>query len=125
MPRNRRKAPMKLSREEKKARLMVRLEKAADELLDWEEENPKPTLTQLEDIILSVRKAMGEEMADEIIGKMEAKTTVPGPRCPQCGKEMQYKGQREKDVESRAGAVSIERGYYSCPECSEGIFPPG
>jgi hypothetical protein len=116
---------MKLSREEKKARLMVRLEKAADELLEWEEENPGPTLTQLEEIVLSVRKAMGEEMADEIIGRMKAKTAVPGPRCPRCGKEMQSKGQRGKDVESRVGEVMIERGYYSCPECSEGIFPPG
>jgi hypothetical protein len=116
---------MKPSREEKKARLMVRLEKAADELLDWEEQNPKPTLTQLEDIVLSLRKGIGEEMADEIIGRMAAKASVPGPSCPKCGKEMHYKGQREKDVESRAGGVSIERGYYSCPECGEGIFPPG
>ena len=116
---------MKPSREEKKARLMARLEKAADELLDWEEQNPKPTLTQLEDIVLLVRKEMGEEMAAEIIGRMEAKAVVPGPRCPQCGKEMHYKGQREKDVESRAGGVSLERGYYTCPECEEGFFPPG
>ena len=116
---------MKLNREEKKARLMARFEKAADELLDWEEQNPKPTLTQLEDIILAVRKEMGEEMADEIIGRMEAKTPVPGPKCPKCGREMHNKGQREKDIESRAGEMNIERSYYACPECDEGIFPPG
>jgi uncharacterized protein with PIN domain len=116
---------MKQSRDEKKARLMARLEKAADELLDWEEQNTKPTLTQLEDIVLALRKQMGEEMAEEVLGRMESKTMVPGPRCPKCGKEMHYKGQREKDVESRAGGLTIERGYYACPECDEGIFPPG
>ena len=116
---------MKLSREEKKARLMERLEKAADELLDWEDQNRKPTLTQLEDIVLALRKQIGEEMAEEVIGRMEAKAMVPGPSCPKCGKEMLYKGQREKDVESRAGELSLERGYYVCPECDTGIFPPG
>ena len=116
---------MSLSREEKKARLMERLEKAADELLDWEEQNRKPTLTQLEDIVLALRKQIGEEMAEEVIGRMEAKAMVPGPSCPKCGKEMHYKGQREKDVESRAGELSLERGYYVCPECDKGIFPPG
>jgi uncharacterized protein with PIN domain len=116
---------MKASREEKKARLMVRLEKAAEELLDWEEQNPRPTLTQLEDIVLMLRKQIGEEMAEEVIERMEAKAMAPGPRCPKCGKEMRYKGQREKDVESRAGELTLERGYYACPDCDEGFFPPG
>jgi hypothetical protein len=61
---------MSVSREEKKARLMARLEKAADELLDWEEQNRKPTLTQLEDIVLALRKQIGEEMAEEVTGRM-------------------------------------------------------
>ena len=116
---------MKLSREEKKARLMERLEKAADELLDWEDQNRKPTLTQLEDIVLALRKQIGEEMAEEVIGRMEAKAMVPGPSCPKCGQEMRYKGEKETQVESRARALKIKRGYYYCPECKEGIFPPG
>lgn len=116
---------MKPSREEKKARLMARLEKTADELLDWEEQNPRPTLTQIEDVVLALRKQMGKEMAEEVIERMEAKALVPGPRCPKCGKEMRDKGQREKDIESRAGELSLERGYYACPDCDEGVFPPG
>jgi len=116
---------MKKTREQKKAKLMVRLEKAADELLDWEEENDRPNLTQVEDIVLKLRKEVGEEMADEILGEMGGKTPVPGPACPKCGKEMRYKGQREKHIESRAGEMEYERGYYACPECDKGLFPPG
>ena len=116
---------MKLSREEKKARMMARLERATEELLDWEEQNPRPTLTQLEDIVLMLRKQIGEEMAEEVLGRIEGRALVPGPRCPKCGKEMRYKGQRAKDVESRAGELTLERGYYACPDCDEGLFPPG
>jgi len=47
---------MKLSREQKKAKLMARLEKAVDELLEWEEAHTRPTLTQIEDIVLKLRK---------------------------------------------------------------------
>ena len=116
---------MKPSREEKKERLMARSEKAADGLLDWEEQNPRPTLTQVEDTVLALRKQMGKEIAEEVIERMEAKALVPGPSCPKCRKEMRYKGQREKDVESRAGELSLERGYYACTDYDEGIFPPG
>ncbi len=116
---------MKQSREQKKAELMRRIESAVDELLDWEEQHERPTLTQIEDIVLELRKQIGEEMANEVLARVGGKTVVPGPTCPKCGKEMRYKGEREKQIESRAGEVDLERSYYACPECEEGIFPPG
>lgn len=116
---------MKLTREQKKAKMMARLDKAIEELLDWEEDNERPNLTQIEDIVLKLRKEVGEEMVGEILAGMGEKTPVPGPACPKCGKEMRYKGQHGKQVESRAGEVKYERGYYACPECDKGLFPPG
>jgi DNA repair exonuclease SbcCD ATPase subunit len=116
---------MKQNRAEKKARMMTRLEKVVDELLNWEEANEKPNLTEIEDIVLRLRKQVGEDMVDEVLGEMSEKTPVPGPACPRCGKEMRYKGQRERHLEARVGGVEYERGYYACGECDEGIFPPG
>jgi hypothetical protein len=120
-----RRAPMKETRAEKKARMMARLEKAIDELLNWEEANDQPNLTEIEDIVLKLRKQIGEDMVDEVLGEMSEKTPVPGPACPRCGKEMRYKGQRERHLEARVGGVAYERGYYACEDCAEGIFPPG
>jgi hypothetical protein len=116
---------MKKSREQKKAELMTRLEKAVDELLDWEEQTQRPNLTQIEDIVLKLRKQVGEEMADEILTELGGQTPVPGPACPKCGREMRYKGRHGKQLESRAGPMEYERGYYACPDCDEGLFPPG
>ena len=118
-------APKKLSREEKKAQMMVRLEKTIDELLDWEERTERPNFTQIEDIILKLRKDIGEEMTEEVLSRLEGKTTVPGPTCPECGKEMRLKGEYQRQIESRIGGTEYERSYYYCPECEEGIFPPG
>ena len=124
MPRKRR-APKKMSREEKKTKMMVRQEEAIDELLDWEERNERPNLTQIEDIVLKLRKDIGEGMTEEMLAEMGGKTPVPGPACPECGKEMRLKGEFRKQIEGRMGEVDYERSYYYCPACEEGIFPPG
>jgi hypothetical protein len=117
---------MKQTREKRKARLMASLEKAVDELLEWDEaQQRQPTLTQIEDIVLKLRKEVGEEMASELLAEAEGKTLVPGPACPKCGREMRFKGEFGKHIESRAGGIEYERGYYTCPACEEGLFPPG
>jgi hypothetical protein len=115
---------MSKTREVRKARLMERLESAVDELLDWEEATGKPNLTQIEGVVLKLRKQVSEEMAMEVINRQEAKQPVPGPPCRCCGREMQYKGQKRVTPQSWVGELKIDRGYYHCPECKESLFPP-
>ena len=116
---------MKSAREKRKVRLMKKMEKAIEELLDWEEKTDKPNLTQIEEQVLNLRQQVSEEMAKEVIESQEAKRPVPGPACRICGNEMQYKGQKGVRTQSWIGDLKIERGYYHCPECKESLFPPG
>jgi hypothetical protein len=116
---------MKRSKGEKRARLLAKMEKVVDEYLAWEASHPQPDLMQIEDIALELRKELGQEIAQMAVEEQEKRLPVPGPNCPKCGKEMRYKGEKVVDVESRAGAIAIERGYYYCPECQESLFPPG
>jgi len=116
---------MKRSKAEKRARLLAKMEEVVDEYLAWEEGHPQPDLTQIEDIALELRKELGREIAQLAVEEQEKRLPVPGPSCPKCGKEMRYKGEKAIDVESRAGGLEIERGYYYCPECKESLFPPG
>ena len=114
-----------VSREKARERLLARAERLIDELMAWDEMTEKPTLTDIEDVVLRLRKELGEQMAAEVIALQEENRPVPGPECPRCGKEMRYKGEKGNSVESRVGGLRLARGYYHCPECGEGSFPPG
>jgi len=50
---------MKRQRSEVKAELMQKAELLIDQLLDWEEQSAKPDLTQMEDVVLNLRKQLG------------------------------------------------------------------
>lgn len=43
--------------------------------------------------------------------------------CPQCGKLARYRGQRERELISRRGAVAITEPEYYCPACRRAFFP--
>ena len=69
-------------------------------MLDWDEENPAPNLTQIEDKILALRQRMGQSVGG---GGGEPRDESAGrkPEMSRCGAEMRYKGQKER--RSRAG----------------------
>jgi hypothetical protein len=116
---------MKRNQEAKRAQLQAKAEQIIDEYLTWEESHAQPDLYEIEEMALKLRKALGQELAQLAVDEQDSRVLAPGPNCPKCGKEMRYKGNKAVAVESRAGALKVERGYYYCPECKESVFPPG
>lgn len=116
---------MKATREQKRARLVAAAEAAIDELLAWEETNRAPNLTQIEEEVLKLREGFGQELALTVLGGQEARQPAAEVRCPGCGQAMHYKGQKPTAIESWVVNGAVERGYYYCPACKRGIFPPG
>ena len=115
---------MSRNRAELKQELLDQAERLIDQLLDWQEQTPQPNLTEIEEIVLKLRKQLGERMARAVIDEQAAKRPVPGPVCAQCQHEMHYKAQKDTTVESRVGTLLLERGYYYCETCRTGLFPP-
>jgi hypothetical protein len=116
---------MRRSREELRAGLRAEAEEVIEELLDWHEGSGAPTLDEIEEEILRLRKRLGEHMAETVIEDQEAVRPVPGPACPTCGEEMHYKGMKGVRVEGRIGGIGLRRAYYYCDRCRSGLFPPG
>ena len=107
-----------------RAELVAVAEEVIDELLDWHEGTEAPTLAEIEDVVLDLRKRLGMRMAGMVIEDQEAVRPVPGPACTGCGREMHYKDMKGMTVEGRAGPMKLERGYYYCDRCRRGLFPP-
>ena len=115
---------MKKTRHELEAALEAQSKQMIQELLDWNETHPAPDLTQIEDIVLALREKLSQAMVESVITSQESVQPVEWS-CPKCGGRMRYKGRKTKGVESRVGEVALERGYYYCAACQQGIFPPG
>ena len=116
---------MKLTRAQKEAKLAKAAEEAVQELLEWDEKNPQPNLTQIEEVVLALRARIGQAMTEVVLAGQEAQQPVEAPLCPTCGEPMRYKGRKGKTLESRLGGLAMERGYYYCARCESGLFPPG
>ena len=116
---------MKLTRAQKEAKLRQAADEAIEALLAWDEENPAPNLTQMEDVILELRRRIGQQMLGVVMAGQEMAQPAANPPCPKCGREMRYKGHKGRDVESRVGELEMDRGHYYCARCKSGFFPPG
>jgi len=112
------------TREEMKAALQAEADAVIEELLD-QVEGEEPTLAELEDIILRLRKRLGKRMGRVVIEGQETTRPLQRPRCPSCEEKMRYKGMKSVTAESRLGALGLERAYYYCDRCGGGLFPPG
>jgi len=109
---------------ELKARLIADAEAAIGKALAERTAPAKATLADIEraarnagqQIGLAIATALAQEGAAELAAR---------PSCPQCQAPMKYKGKRRRRIVTEAGEVDVERAYYHCAECGQGIFPPG
>ena len=116
---------MRKSQAEMKAELMKQAEAIIDELIEWQAETEQPDFNQVEAKVLELRQKLSEEMTRVTIEGQGAVRPVPGPPCPDCQREMRYKGLKTNTVSSWVGEITFERGYFYCDHCRGGFFPPG
>jgi hypothetical protein len=109
---------------ELKARLHAVAEAAIAQVLS---ERKLPADASLADIERAARRA-GQQIEQAIAGALaqaSAAALPAWPNCPQCGQKMKNKGKRRRRIVTEAGEIDVERSYYHCAACGQGIFPPG
>ena len=115
---------MKRTTAELKAELLASMEAELDRLFEQLEGNPRPTLTEIEDVALRLRDEVGRATVAAVVNAQDTVQLGPGPKCQTCGEEMRVKGRKRKDIQTRLGDVGAQRCYYYCPRCKRGFFPP-
>jgi hypothetical protein len=113
---------MSPTKEELKAQLMAEAEEAIDELVGQANEKEDITLSEIERLV----RAAGQQVMTRLTSRLvEAKRgDKDRPICSGCGQVMRYKGHKERTVITETGEVHIQRAYYYCAGCRQGVFPP-
>lgn len=114
---------MSKSRAEIKAKLLAEYEVILDDVLRQGETTDGLTLTTIEDLALHARAEVGRQVTAALVEKSRG-PSLPGPCCPGCGQAMHYKGEKHRYLRTRSGDVEVERAYYYCLRCRQGLFPP-
>ena len=98
-------------------------------IVEWRGQHPRATFREIEtEIDRRLNEYRAEIMSDtaNLSTSAEWKEGADGPECPCCGARLVGKGRKKRRLQTRGGqAVEIEREYGVCPECGQGIFPPG
>lgn len=115
--------------EELKRKLEAVVWERVEEFAVWKGEERAYTFEEIEEGALAIGRAVMGEMIELAVAEERAKEERhrerPEPNCERCGRRMRYGGSQERGIESKVGGVRIERGYYHCPHCKVGFFPPG
>ncbi len=107
-----------------KARMMREMEALIDQMLAAKKPADEIMLSEMERAAIT----MGNQFREVVIEALATHgQTQSGaiPRCPTCGERTTFKGYRQRQLETAAGAVTLKRAYYYCATCRQGIFPPG
>jgi hypothetical protein len=106
------------------ARLRAATEAAIAKVIAERKRPAAATLADIERVALEAGHQLEQAIAEALA--QESAAALPAwPHCPQCGQKMKNKGKRSRRVVTEAGEVEVERAYYYCAPCHQGVFPPG
>ena len=107
-------------KDELKAKLLAEAEESIDQMLSDGRVSDQMTMTEIEDVIGEMEQDFRQRVLREVMGEQEDKSVM----CPECGGKLRNKGKHSKQIVSLRGETKLERTYYQCEDCSQGIFPP-
>lgn len=108
-----------------KARLLAHAEQAIEDLLAAKPAPESATLAEIEQVVLKAEQTIAQALTAELLAESGEAPSRPWPTCPQCGRRLTAKGKRKRRVATVTGEAEVQRDYYHCRHCRQGIFPPG
>ena len=94
-------------------------------LKGWERQRPTATLGELELKTREERRLLMGQLIPLLLAERKRDDLQARPRCSKCQKRMTLQDDGSVPVETLEGRITLERPYYYCRSCHEGLFPPG
>lgn len=96
-------------------------------MLEWREQHPKATLTEIEDELDERLSKMRARMVEDMAMSSEAANLTDGKvKCPECGSRIESRGTESRTLKTHHNReITLRRGYGKCSKCGAGFFPPG
>jgi ribosomal protein S27AE len=100
-------------------------------MTQWREAHPKATLREIEDVVDAQIHQLRAQLIQELVqmgeeGEWSAGPAEARPRCERCGTALVWRGKQTRYLQTNGGeAIKLERRYGTCPQCGQGLFPPG
>jgi hypothetical protein len=97
-----------------------------EQLEDWYDKHPQASFGEIEAEARKRRRELMGKALEQLVNGRDAGVQVEGPKCEQCGAQMEFEGYRKWGVHGLEGESELERAYYVCPDCEgQTVFPPG
>ena len=97
----------------------------AEKMKQWRKNNPKATLTDIEEAVDSELAQMRQTIVETLVQE-ELAPKDPVNECPQCGKPMVRNGKRKRKLKTKGSEqITFERKQMRCLKCGMTLFPPG
>ena len=100
-------------------------------MMDWRQQHPKATLREIEEAIDERLAKLRAQMLEDAVHMSERAEWSQDPqeqrpRCEHCGMPLLARGKQTRFLQTNGGQdVKLERTYGTCPQCGQGVFPPG
>ena len=98
--------------------------KMREELSAWNKAHPDATLDEIVAWVTPRRRELMGQLVEEM-ATAECEAAEEEVLCPDCGKPVDFRAWRERQVIHFEGDSTLKRRYYYCPRCERGVFPPG
>jgi YgiT-type zinc finger domain-containing protein len=107
-------------------------------MADWRAQHSRATLSEIEAELDARLAGMRARLLERVAQQSTATTWRPpasdqateqedgAPRCPSCGARLEPRGRHHRRLRTSGGQeVVLDRDYGVCPQCGQGLFPPG
>ena len=100
-------------------------------MTQWRQAHPHATLREIEEAVDAQMHQLRAQLIQELVqlgevGEWSEAPPEERPRCEHCGTVLLSRGKQTRYLQTNGGeAIKLERRYGTCPDCGQGIFPPG